>query len=75
VIVWIRIDPALQCERVAANRSQQQRHDATDAVLAEHVAGFEFPTDENPFVIDALDAQNHDTAAETANSIRGHTAR
>lgn len=75
VIVWIHIDPELQRERVAANRSQQQRHDVTDAVLVDHVAGFEFPTDENPLVIDASDTENHDMAAETANSIRQLTAR
>lgn len=74
-IVWIQIDPELQRERVAANRSHQQRHDVTDTVLAEHAAGFEFPTDENPFLVDALDTQNHDQAAETANSIRQLTAR
>lgn len=74
-IVWIQIDPELQRARVAANRSQQDRHDVTDAVLAEHVAGFEFPTGEKPFLVDALDTQNPEKVAETANSIRQLPAR
>ena len=52
-IVWIQIDAALQRERVLANRSEQERPDVIDAVLASHAAAFESPADEAPIVVDA----------------------
>lgn len=58
-LVWVQIDPELQRERVLANRTDLSRHDVVDAVLVEHITGFEDPVDEDPIVIDA-----HDTTSE-----------
>ncbi|WP_193105158.1 ATP-binding protein [Brachybacterium sp. FME24] len=52
-LVWVQIGPDLQRERVRANREAQVRHDVTDAVLREHAASFEPPTDEDALVIAA----------------------
>jgi predicted kinase len=58
-IVWVKIDPALQRERVLTNRAQRERPDVVDEVPADHAAHFEAPTqDENPLVIDARDTRD-----------------
>ena len=69
-IVWVRIDPALQRERVLANRSSNERFDVVDEVLDSHVAGFEAPTDEDPFVVDAAETTSVARAAEVAARLR-----
>ena len=57
-IVWVRIDPGLQRERVLANRSAAVRNDVVDRVLADHAAAFEDPADEDPIVVDARDTRD-----------------
>lgn len=52
-LVWIRIDAALQRERVLASRSAGDRPDVVDAVLAEHRASFEEPAGEGAIEVDA----------------------
>ncbi|WP_205781447.1 AAA family ATPase [Planctomonas deserti] len=53
LIVWVQIDPDLQRERVRANRADGHRDDVTDAVLTDHAAHFEPPTeDERPILVD-----------------------
>jgi predicted kinase len=74
-IVWIQVTRELQRKRVAANRSHQERLDVTDAVLDEHMASFESPTSENPFVVDALDTHSRSRAVDIADSIRHLTIR
>ncbi|MCL2794257.1 MAG: ATP-binding protein [Microbacteriaceae bacterium] len=69
-IVWVQIDAERQRERLLANRAEQQRHDVIDEVMAAHVDGFEDPTDENPFVVDADDARNPAVAEAIATGIR-----
>lgn len=51
VIVWVQISPELQQARVHANRQSYGRPDVTDAVLRDHRAGFEPPTDEEALVV------------------------
>lgn len=55
-LVWVQITAELQRERVRANREAQVRHDVTDAVLREHAASFEPPTDEDALAVDARSA-------------------
>lgn len=52
-LIWVQITPDLQRERVRANRESPGRLDVTDAVLHEHAASFEPPTDEDAIVVDA----------------------
>lgn len=54
-LVWVRISPELQRERVDANRRERRRPDVTDAVLRDHAAAFEPPLDEGALVVDAAD--------------------
>jgi len=69
-IVWVQVTLDFQRKRVAANRSHQERLDVSDAVLAEHIASFEPPTSENPFVVDALNTHSRSRAVDIADSIR-----
>lgn len=69
VIVWIRIDPVLQRERVRANRAEQDRHDVVDDVLDSHIASFEPPTEESPIVVEATDTRDELRIREVARSI------
>lgn len=69
-LVWVRIDPALQRERVRASREAQDRDDVTDAVHREHADSFESPTDEDPIVIDARDTRDPARIVEVIDSIR-----
>lgn len=55
MIVWVQISPELQQSRVQANRLSRSRPDVTDAVLHDHRANFDPPTDEEALVIDAQD--------------------
>ncbi|WP_150307744.1 AAA family ATPase [Planctomonas psychrotolerans] len=72
-IVWVRIDAALQRERVLANRSEQERPDVIDAVLAEHAAAFESPVDEAPIVIDARATRDPEQLRVTARAVLAAT--
>ncbi|MCU1422665.1 MAG: hypothetical protein JWN36_2316 [Microbacteriaceae bacterium] len=69
-IVWVRIDPQLQRQRVEANRAVLGRHDVVDAVLTDHVAGFEPPVDENPIVVDAGATRDTGRVREVADLLR-----
>jgi predicted kinase len=69
-LVWVRIDEAEQRRRVILNRALGERHDVTDTVLDEHVAGFEAPgTDEHPLTINATDARDPDAIADLARRV------
>lgn len=52
-LVWVQISADLQEERVRVNRESRDRHDVTDAVLREHRATFEPPTDEEALIVGA----------------------
>lgn len=52
-LVWVQISLDLQRERVHAKRESRSRPDVTDAVLEEHRAGFEAPTEEEAIIVDA----------------------
>ncbi|GAA3663413.1 AAA family ATPase [Microbacterium marinilacus] len=52
-IVWVQVSLDLQRQRVQADRETRGRPDVTDAVLAEHAAHFEAPSDESPLIVDA----------------------
>lgn len=52
-LVWVQISPDVQRERVRVNRRARVRNDVTDAVLREHAAGFEPPTDEDALIVAA----------------------
>jgi predicted kinase len=69
-IVWVRIDPELQRERVLANRSKGERHDVIDTVMADHVAGFEPPVNEDPLIVDAHETRDERRIREVADAIR-----
>ncbi|MCR2825335.1 AAA family ATPase [Microbacterium sp. zg.Y909] len=69
-IVWVQIDPARQRKRLLANRADGKRHDVVDDVLDSHVANFEAPLTEDPFIVDADDTARPQIAATIANSIR-----
>ncbi|GAA1846501.1 AAA family ATPase [Agromyces salentinus] len=75
VIVWVRIDAALQRERVLANRAQQERPDVIDAILTGHAGSFESPVDEEPIVVDAAATRDPLQAAAVADTIRTMRAR
>ncbi len=45
VLVFVRLDREEQRARIAANRASGDRADVLDAVLEEHLAGFEPPSD------------------------------
>ncbi|MCJ1715133.1 ATP-binding protein [Curtobacterium sp. VKM Ac-2922] len=70
VLVWVQIDPELQRVRVRSNRRSGLRADVTDAVLAEHAATFEPPTDEGALVVDAERSDDPATSADLAAAIR-----
>lgn len=73
-LVWIQIDPKLQRARLLATRSAHDRHDVTDEVLREHVAGFEPPSDEGAIMIGAgevLDPERVDGVADRVRAIIG----
>lgn len=77
-LVWVQIDPKLQHERLVENRATNARHDVTDAVMAEHLASFQMPTDEDPIVIDARDVRDPTLVRGIAEALRGdelHTGR
>ncbi|SMH42902.1 Predicted kinase [Rathayibacter oskolensis] len=74
VIVWVRIDPALQRERVLANRAQKERPDVIDAVLTGHAESFEPPLDEEPIAVDAEATRDPVRAAAVADEIRAMSA-
>ena len=70
-LVWVRIDRAEQRRRVLANRVRGERHDVIDAVLDEHVAGFEDPgADEHPLTIDSNESRDAAAIATLARDIR-----
>ena len=69
-IVWVRIEPELQRRRVDANRAELARHDVVDAVLVDHVAGFEPPIDEDPIVVDAGATRDARRVREVADLLR-----
>ncbi|GAB3744377.1 P-loop nucleotide/nucleoside kinase family protein [Microlunatus parietis] len=53
VLVYVEVDEATLRERVQRNRADRRRGDVTDAVLAEHLASFEPPTEaEAALVVD-----------------------
>ncbi|WP_279238589.1 AAA family ATPase [Humibacter sp. RRB41] len=69
-LVWVRIDEVEQRRRVTHNRALGERHDVTDAVLDEHVAGFEAPgTDEHPLTIDSADGRDPGAIAGLAHRV------
>ena len=70
VIVWVQIDPKLQGERVRVNREAERRPDVTDAVLREHAANFEPPTNEHPIVVDASQTRDPKRVKEIISEIR-----
>lgn len=70
VIVWMQIDPALQRERVLANRSRPERPDVVDAVLTGHGESFEPPVDEQPLVVAARSARDPQQVRAVADLIR-----
>ncbi|GAB3386861.1 hypothetical protein GCM10027568_05810 [Humibacter soli] len=72
-VVWVRISPELQRERVLANRADGSRHDVIDEVLDDHVASFEEPIHEDPIVIDANDTRNPLELAHVVTAIRTRT--
>jgi predicted kinase len=69
-IVWVRIDAERQRARVEVNRSRRRRHDVTDEVMADHVAQFEDPLEEHPFIVDADETTNRALARRIAIRIR-----
>lgn len=69
VIVWVRIDPELQRQRILANRTASARGDIVDDVLETHIADFEEPSDEQPVIVDADKAGLY-RVAEVAAHIR-----
>ncbi|MFC4244554.1 AAA family ATPase [Gryllotalpicola reticulitermitis] len=69
-LVWVCISAELQHQRLLASRKTRDRHDVTDEVMAQHVAGFEEPLDENPIVVEAVDAASDARADEVASLIR-----
>jgi predicted kinase len=70
-LVWVRISPELQRERLLANRAEAVRPDVVDAVIADHVAGFEEPAaDESPIVIDAAATRDADEIGRVLAAIR-----
>lgn len=72
VIVWVQISPELQQARVHANRQSRGRPDVTDAVLHDHRAGFEPPTDEEALVVAAQDTADSARIAALVQQIRSH---
>lgn len=68
-IVWVQIDPERQRQRLLANRSNPNRHDVVEEVMAAHVASFESPAAEDPLIVDADDAASPQVAATIANRI------
>lgn len=69
-VVWVQIDPAVQQERVRANRSDPRRRDVVDVVLEDHAANFEPPVDEAPLIVDAGDTRNERRIGEIVDAIR-----
>ena len=69
-IVWIRIDPERQRQRLLANRAYSLRHDVTDEVMEAHVADFEPPIGEAPLIVDADDTRSPSVVAEIARQLR-----
>lgn len=70
MVVWVQISPELQQARVRANRQSRDRPDVTDAVLHEHRAGFEPPTDEEALVVDAEDTADPAHVAALVQQLR-----
>lgn len=62
-LVWVQISDDLQDERIRTNRESRDRHDVTDAVLREHRASFEPPTEEGAL---SIDAQSTDDPGQVA---------
>ncbi|WP_114854252.1 ATP-binding protein [Brachybacterium sp. YJGR34] len=69
-LVWVQISAALQDERVRATRRSLDRHDVTDAVLREHRATFEPPTDEDALIVDARCTDDPEQVAAIAQRLR-----
>lgn len=75
VLVWVQVSPELQRQRVWANRVDQVRPDVTDAVLAEHLASFEAPEDEESLIVDATSTHDKDIVAAVVGAIQAAAAR
>lgn len=69
-IVWVTIDEELQRSRLVANRDSKDRHDVTDAVMAEHRAMFDAPVTENAITIDARDVLDPSSVRRVAREIK-----
>lgn len=65
-VVWVQVTAELQRARVLANRETQERPDVTDAVLRDHVASFEPPSEEDALTIDARNTQDTGRVREIA---------
>ena len=72
VVVWVQISPEIQQARVRANRQSRARPDVTDAVLHDHRASFEPPTDEEVLVVDAQDTADPARVAALVQRLRSH---
>lgn len=72
VVVWVQISPELQEARIHANRKSQCRPDMTDAVLHDHRASFEPPTDEEALAVDAQKTADPAQVAALAQQILSH---
>lgn len=70
VLVWVQVSPELQRQRVLANRADHARPDVTDAVLAEHIATFQAPEDEDPLVVDAASTGERNIVAAVVEAIQ-----
>ena len=75
MVVRARIDPALQRERVLANRAPLERPDVIDAVLTGHAESLESPVDEEPIVVGTAATRDALQAAAGADAIRTRNVR
>ncbi len=69
-LVWVQMDTALQQKRLRQNRCVPVRNDVTDEVMADHVSGFEPPTEEGAIAIDARDVRDPRHVRRIADELR-----